>query len=53
MRWGGHACDATIFAVEHRLNIFRRKFVLAYLDQRSDNAAAHLVEKTIAFDHER
>src|SRR5258708_2196134 len=47
-----HPGGAAIFGGEHVGNFMGIDFALADLHERANDAAAHLVEKSIAFDHE-
>ena len=53
MRGSGHAGDATILLCEHRFDLGTGEFSLADLHERSDDSAAHLIKKTLAFDDKR
>ncbi len=52
VRGRAHAGGAAIGFGEHGFNFVGRKFSVANLHERADDAATHLVEKAIAFDDE-
>src|ERR1051326_2697367 len=45
-----HSSDATVTLRKHMLNFACGKFFQANLNQCSDNAATHFVQKTVPFD---
>lgn len=52
MRGRVHACSGSVFLSQHRVDLFGAVLSFSDLDQRPDDRAAHLVEKSSAFDDE-
>src|ERR1019366_2840893 len=50
LRRRAHSCHATVFLRQHPLDFVRREFAQSGLDQRPDDAAAHPVQETVAFN---
>ena len=52
VRRRGHARHAPVLLRQHPLDLLGRKLAQPHLHQRAHDAAAHLVEKAVAFDDE-